>query len=208
MQTKGGELQRINELHASYLAYQYPLILPYGEDGYRPNIAHQDLDIFQDNKRNRLTIREWLAFRIQNRSFEAKTLLSSRRLFQQFLVDGYTMLESERLQWIRENQPKLKVSKYNSLTEVGEQSETHGSSTGKRVVLPSTYVGRRRFMDQLYYDGMAICSKVGFPDLFVTFTCNPNWPKIQRLLRPLGLKPQDRPDVISRIFKIKFDQLL
>ncbi|CAK8569863.1 unnamed protein product [Lathyrus sativus] len=26
MQTKGGELQRINVLHASYLAYQYPLI--------------------------------------------------------------------------------------------------------------------------------------------------------------------------------------
>ncbi|CAK8570203.1 unnamed protein product [Lathyrus sativus] len=64
MQTKGGELQRTNELHASYLAYQYPLIFPYGEDGYRPNIAHRDLDIFQDNKRNRLTIREWLAFRI------------------------------------------------------------------------------------------------------------------------------------------------
>ncbi|KAI5413928.1 hypothetical protein KIW84_058176 [Lathyrus oleraceus] len=189
MQTKGGQLWRINELHASYMAFQYPLIFPYGEYGYRPNIAHRDLDIFQGIKRNILTIREWLSFLIQNRSYEAKTLLSSRRLFQQLLVDGYTMIESERLQWIRQNQLKLRVSKYRSLNEGGDQ-------------------GGRRFMDQLYYDGMAICGNVGFPDLFITFTCNPNWPEIQRLLRPFYLKPQYRPDVISRIFKMKFDQLL
>lgn len=63
-------------------------------------------------------------------------------------------------------------------------------------------------MDQLYYDGMAICSKVGFPDLFITFTCNPNCPKIQRLFGPLNLKTQDRPDIIARPFKMKFDNLL
>ncbi|XP_058726583.1 uncharacterized protein LOC131597942 [Vicia villosa] len=208
MQTKGGRLQRINELHASYMAFQYPLIFPYGEDGYRPDVAHRDFPIYENNIRNRLTIREWLAFRIQNRLNEAKTLLSSRRLFQQFLCDGYTMLESEKLEWLRKNQPKLRVSKYKSLNEEGDQSQTQGSNIGKRVVLPSSFVGGRRFMDQLYYDGMAICSKVGFPNLFITFTCNPNWPEIQRVLGPLHLKPQDRPDIISRIFKIKFDQLL
>ncbi|XP_058783368.1 uncharacterized protein LOC131658046 [Vicia villosa] len=118
------------------------------------------------------------------------------------------MLESEKLEWLRKNQPKLRVSKYNSLNEEGEQSQNPGLSMGKRVVLPSSFVGGRRFMDQLYYDGMAICSKVGFPDFFITFTCNPNWPEIQRVLGPLHLKPQDRPDIISRVFKIKFDQLL
>lgn len=42
MQTQGGQLQRIDEFHASYLAYQYPLMFPYGEDAYRPNIAHRE----------------------------------------------------------------------------------------------------------------------------------------------------------------------
>ncbi|XP_058742571.1 uncharacterized protein LOC131615076 [Vicia villosa] len=107
MQTRGGRLQRINELHAAYMAYQYPLIFPYGEDGYRPDVAHRDLPVNENSMRNRLTIREFLAFRIQTRLNEAKTLLSSRRLFQQFLVDGYTMLESEKLEWLRKNQPKL-----------------------------------------------------------------------------------------------------
>ncbi|XP_058763549.1 uncharacterized protein LOC131636996 [Vicia villosa] len=118
------------------------------------------------------------------------------------------MLEGERLKWLRNNQSKLRVSKYNNLNPEGDETQTPGSSTGKRVILPSTYVGSRRFMDQLYYDGMVICGKVGFPDLFITFTCNPNWPEIQRALNPLNLKPHDRPDIIARLFEMKFDSLL
>ncbi|KAF1870858.1 hypothetical protein Lal_00030168 [Lupinus albus] len=63
-------------------------------------------------------------------------------------------------------------------------------------------------MDQLYFDGMAICSSLGFPNLFLTMTCNPNWPEIVRFLNPMGLKPHDRPDIISRVFKMKFEELL
>ncbi|KAI5404740.1 hypothetical protein KIW84_051774 [Lathyrus oleraceus] len=62
--------------------------------------------------------------------------------------------------------------------------------------------------DSLCYDGMAIYSKVGFPDLFITFTCNPNLPEIQRDLNPLKLKPRDRLDSIARVLKMKFDNLL
>ncbi|KAI5402984.1 hypothetical protein KIW84_050546 [Lathyrus oleraceus] len=206
----------------------YPLLFPYGEDGYRPNVRHRDkgtnirhfIDITQSEqnnkdipweeatKRNRLTIREWLAFRVQSRSNEAQTLLRSRRLYQQFLVDGFTMMESERLRWLRKNQSKLRVGKYHNLNEYNSNGETHGSNTGKRVVLPSSYVGSRRYMDQLYFDGMAICSYVGFPDLFITFTCNPNWPEIQCLLGYVHLKASDRPDIISRVFKMNFDELL
>ncbi|KAI5392584.1 hypothetical protein KIW84_077109 [Lathyrus oleraceus] len=228
VQKQCGELQRIDEYHTSYLGYHYPLLFPYGEDGYRPNVRHRDkgtnirhfTDITQSEqnnkdipweeatKRNRLTIREWLAFRIQSRSNEAQTLLRSRRLYQQFLVDGFTMMESERLRWLRKNQSKLRVGKYHNLNEYNSNGETHGSNTGKRVVLPSSYVGSRRYMDQLYFDGMAICSYVGFPDLFITFTCNPNWPEIQRLLGSVHLKASDRPDIISRAFEMKFDELL
>lgn len=77
IQTKGGQLQRIYEFHASYLAYQYQLIFPYDKDGYRSNITHRDLEFFYDKKRNRLTVREWIYFWIQSRSHEANTLLSS-----------------------------------------------------------------------------------------------------------------------------------
>lgn len=82
MQRQRGSLKRIGEFHSSYLPYQYPLIFSYGEDGYRPNVTHRDLDIFGDSPRNKLTIREWLTFRIQTRCEEGKTLLLSRILFQ------------------------------------------------------------------------------------------------------------------------------
>lgn len=150
METRGGKLTRIDEFHASYLAYQYPLIFTYDEYVYKPNVAHKDLEIFDDSKHNILTIREWLAFWIQSRSKEAKTLLSSRRLLQQFSIDGYMMLESERLTWLHKNQAKLRVSKYKNINEEGDESQTLGSSTGKRVVFPSSYVRSRRLVFQIY----------------------------------------------------------
>jgi hypothetical protein len=63
-------------------------------------------------------------------------------------------------------------------------------------------------MDALYFDGMAISAVVGFPDLFITFTCNPNWPEIQTLLQKDNLTSIDRPDIVSRVFKAKFDEFL
>jgi len=118
------------------------------------------------------------------------------------------MVESERLSFIRNNQNKLRVNKYCNLQESLDTGSTRGLHKGKRVILPSTFVGSPRYMDQLYFDGMAICSHVGFPDLFITLTCNSNWPKVRRLLTPLNLKATNRPDIMSRIFKLKFEQML
>jgi len=152
-------------------------------------------------------MREWFAFRLQCRSNEAQTLLHSRKLFQQFVVEGYTMVESERLSFIRNNQKKLRVDKFCNLQQSLDASTTKGLHKGKRVILPSMFVGSPWYMDQLYFDGMAICSHVGFPNLSITLTCNPNWPKIHRLLTPLNLKATDRPNIFSRVFKLKFKQM-
>ncbi|KAF1862622.1 hypothetical protein Lal_00013383 [Lupinus albus] len=184
METQSGQLKRIDELHASYLAFQYPLLFPYGEDGYRHDVCHRVRVDSHNRKRNRVT-----------------TIPS-------ILVDGYIMVESGRLSFIKRNQKKLRVDKYRNLSESQPTEQSQASNIGKRVILPSTFVGSRRYMDQLYFDGMAICGSVGFPDLFLTMTCNPNWPEIIRLLKPMGLKPHDRPDIISRVFKMKFEELL
>ncbi|GJV39781.1 ATP-dependent DNA helicase PIF1-like protein [Tanacetum coccineum] len=51
-------------------------------------------------------------------------------------------------------------------------------------------------------------SGVTIRDLFITFTCNPNWPEIARFVAEKGLKSDDRPDVITRVFKQKLDSLM
>ncbi|CAJ2663091.1 unnamed protein product [Trifolium pratense] len=164
-----GRLKRIDEFHPSYLAYQYPLIFPYGEDGFRRGTKLREDAHVQITKKNRLTIMDWLSFRIQTRQDEAQTLLSSRKLFQEFLVDGYTMMESERLSWITNNQSKLRVSKYRKLND----ENNAGGKQGKREVFylrmmltvvkgPTSYEDIRTVKGTLYDTFREACFASGF----------------------------------------------
>ena len=83
------------------MALQYLLLFPYGEDGYRSDIPCKNFDGTRSKKRESITMREYYAFRLQQRSREGNTLLLGLRLFQQFIVDAYTSIEEERLQWVR-----------------------------------------------------------------------------------------------------------
>ncbi|KAL3637470.1 hypothetical protein CASFOL_018638 [Castilleja foliolosa] len=48
-----GALRRMNELNVSYLALQYSLLLPYGEDGYTEDIPFTSRkNISENNQKN------------------------------------------------------------------------------------------------------------------------------------------------------------
>ncbi|GJT29014.1 DNA helicase PIF1, ATP-dependent [Tanacetum coccineum] len=146
LKREGGDLKQISELHPSYLALQYPLLFPYAQDGYRTDIYHRGVtDLTPTNKKTR-----------------------------QFLVDGYTMIESERMSYIRREQKDLRSETYSKLAKLAADPD----------------------------------SGVTIRDLFITFTCNPNWPEIARFVAEKGLKSEDRPDVITRVFKQKLDSLM
>ncbi|KAH0713167.1 hypothetical protein KY289_009126 [Solanum tuberosum] len=53
---------------------------------------------------------------------------------------------------------------------------------------------------------MALVQEFGRPDVFITMTCNPDWVEIQEQLR-LGQLPQDRPDLVTRVFRAKLQDL-
>ena len=89
------------------------------------------------------------------------------------------MIESQKLNYVRQNQQELRVDKYINLNVCNNGPETHGNEKGRRIILLSSFVGSRRYMEQLYFDGMPIGGHIGFPDLFLTLTCNPTWQKIQ-----------------------------
>ena len=89
------------------------------------------------------------------------------------------------------------------------RGDTDPITVGKRIVLPPSFTGSPRYMVQNYQDAMAICRWAGYPDLFLTFTCNPKWPKINHCLEFIeDLKYEDQPDIVARVFKIKLDKLL
>ncbi|XP_074277650.1 uncharacterized protein LOC141601280 [Silene latifolia] len=119
-------LKRINELHPSFMALQYPLLFPYGED------------------RN--------------------------------LVD---------------------IDKGNYV----------GATVGTRTILPATFTGCARYMQQNYQDEMAKCRWFGNPHLFITFTANPKWPEVESMLKYIkGQKAEVRADIVARVFKLKLRQ--
>lgn len=45
VQYKSNDLQRITELHPKFMAMQYPLLFPYGRDGY-----HEHIPLLQGEK--------------------------------------------------------------------------------------------------------------------------------------------------------------
>lgn len=198
-----GDFQRINELHAAYLPLQYPLLFPYGEDGYRDNIMHREETLITTKSKKRVSIREFVSYKLMFRENEKSHLLHASKLLQQFIVDTYTMIESQRLLWIRSHQKELRSDLYKGLSDALLNGETNAAATGKRVVLPSSFTGGARYMMGNYQDAMSICQTVGYPDLFITFTCNPAWPEIARICDKLNLDPCDCPQLLSRMFFMK-----
>ena len=72
----------------------------------------------------------------------------------------------------------------------------HNIDCGRMIILPSSFQGSPQNMQSHYQDAMAIVMAKGKPDLFITFTCNPNWPEISNNLAN-GEKANFRPDLVS-----------
>ncbi|XP_010527539.1 PREDICTED: uncharacterized protein LOC104804874 [Tarenaya hassleriana] len=201
-------LQRISEMHPRLMALQYPLLFPYGESGYHEGIQH----IAAENstvKRTHVTMREYYAYQLQTRLNEGNTLIRSGRLFQQYIVDAYTAIEQQRLRYIRNNQTKLRADLYSNVCDFVTRGESDAKKLGKRIILPSSFSGSPRYMIGKYQDAMAICRWFGNPDLFITMTANPKWLEIKEHLENSGnTSANDRPDIESRVFKMKLEELL
>ncbi len=134
------------------------------------------------------------------------TFTYGKRLYQEWVVDQYSKVEGQRLRWVHLNQTTLRVDQYKGMVDAMQQDKANNTNFGRMVVLPATFAGSARHMNQLYHDSMALVRKFGKPDLFITMTCNPNWPEILHELRP-GEEANDRPDLTSRVFNMKFNAL-
>ncbi|XP_010462780.1 PREDICTED: uncharacterized protein LOC104743390 [Camelina sativa] len=215
VEEKSGELQRISEIHPSYLALQYPLLFPKGEDGYRPGIRkgpgggkNKNKNPDTTNEKKCISMRQWFAFRIQERKNESHNLLMSKRLYQQFLVDAYTTIETNILTYLKLNQSTVRAANYDTVKDAANQGNTDLNAQGTKCYLPASFVGGPRYMRNMYLDAMTICKYYGFPDLFITFTCNPKWLELVRFCSARNLNTDDRPEIISRVFKMKLNSLM
>ncbi|KAL5723911.1 DNA helicase [Ranunculus cassubicifolius] len=199
IQTQGGHLLNVPDTTGFYDPLQYPLLHPYGQFGW-------DVQLHNQFAGSTLSCRAYYCYVLQIRPAQKSLLLNGRRLLQQYAVDTYVKISTQQLRYIRDNQVRLRAELYQGLQDSVANGETCASNIGRRVILPASYIGSPRDMHERYYDAMAIVQKFGKPDLFVTMTCNPKWEEIQRELEP-GQTAQDRPDVTTRIFHSKCEEL-
>ena len=114
--------------------------------------------------------------------------------------------ESERLRYFRFNQQKLRAKEYIHLRDA-IANNADAAQIGNSVILPSSYIGSPRHMQEYIQDALTYVREYGQPFLFITFTCNPKWPEITSLLLP-GQNAIHRHDITARVFSQKLKSLI
>ncbi|CAL1355837.1 unnamed protein product [Linum trigynum] len=114
-------------------------------------------------------------------------LFGLEKLFSIFVFDAYSSIELNMLAFLRYHQPQLRCEVYQGLQDAMARGDLDRDKMG-HIVLPGTYIGSPRYMQQLYHDAMAAVEFFGNPDLFITFTY--------------------KPKVVSRVFHAKLSILI
>ncbi|KAF1858643.1 hypothetical protein Lal_00044676 [Lupinus albus] len=154
----------------------------------------------------RITCREYYSYTLQISLNDRSLLLRPGRLLQQYVVDNYVIIEAGRLRWICQNQNNIRFEMYQGLQDALHVGEYNAINVGQRTVLASSFIVSHQDLTQRYEDGMAIVLNDGKPDIFLTMTCNPPWSEITSELQEFQT-PQDFPDLTTRIFRSKLEQL-
>ena len=218
LQYRGGGLKRIYETNASYQPSVYVLLFPHGEHGWHPGIPLSIADADQEeedredgfHRRQTMSLLEYFAYRLhpRNMDVESNHIFRSKALLQQWIVDGWAATDQRNLNYLRNNQRKLRVDLYKGLADaLAADVDLQLGEQGQRFILPSSYTGGSRFMFQIYQDSLAIARFCGKPDWFLTMTADPNSPEILAELLP-GQSAVDRPDLVARVFREKVRLLL
>ena len=172
-------------MHWSYDPTHYMLMFPRGEKGWAPQTiqlqpggsAQRSADVDREehgdgsgaeprNSSGRyVTSRQFYAYRLQVRpsgDSEYSWLHLFGRLLHQYIVDQYAKIESLRLMYLRNNQNEIRADLYRGIVDAAAgDADGTASHIGTRIVLPPTFVGGPRYMQQQYQNSMAIVRKYG-----------------------------------------------
>ncbi|CAN1257711.1 ATP-dependent DNA helicase PIF1 [Linum perenne] len=96
---------------------------------------------------------------------------------------------------------------YATPTKKGSTGDLDSRNLG-HIIVPATFTGGVRYMQQLYQDAISICQYHGNPDLFITFTCNAQWPELVNAFKDIvGTRTEDKPMLVARVFKMRLSLL-
>jgi hypothetical protein len=111
----------------------------------------------QPAQRKKITTREWACYHMHDRNPASHALfVYGKRLYQEWVVDQYSKVESQRLFYIRNNQGPLRAAIYAGVADAVANNDANIDNLGRLIVLPSSFTVGQRHIAQLYQDSMAI----------------------------------------------------
>jgi len=69
-----------------------------------------------------------------------------KRLYQEWVVDQYSKVESQWLFYIGNNQGPLRVAIYGDVADAIANNDANINNMGRLIVLPSSFIGGHRHM--------------------------------------------------------------
>ncbi|XP_070037633.1 uncharacterized protein [Nicotiana tomentosiformis] len=171
-------------------------------------LLDMEADILQKGKqkRNNISCREYYCYKFQMRDNKENIILYSGRLFQQYSVDEFIKVETQRLDFSSFNEDLFRVDVLQGIVDILRLGEREASKIEKQNFLPTSFTGGPRDMCQRYMDAIALVQYFGKPDIFLTMICNPSWPEIKQHLL-LTDETQNRPDLVSHVFRAKVEEM-
>ncbi|XP_037871618.1 uncharacterized protein LOC119629558 [Bombyx mori] len=208
LQARDDTLTRVPDTHKFYDALQYPIIFSKGQEGYHFQVPQINPVTGLPLHNKKVSCMDFYAYNMMIRENNFNIVQRCKQLANQFYVDMYVKVESERLRYISLNQTKLRAENYIHLQDaVANDANLNPNNLGRMVILPSSFVNSPRYLHEYTQDAFVYVRTHGRPDLFVTFTCKPAWPEIVNQLMP-GQSAIDRHDVVARVFRLKVKKLM
>ena len=198
----GSQFNRIDKTHPAYMPLHYVLFFPTGQPGWGWTLQKSNAE---KSIRKRITHRAHARYWLYMRRNMFNPILAGTRLGQQYVVDNWAIIDQEQLDFIRNRQDNIRSDLYQGVVDALTDCDDL-NDIGKRIILPSSYMGSDRFMQRLYQNSMAIVRHFGKPTLFITFTANPHWPELIAALD--GALAQDRPEIVARVFNVKREDFM
>jgi hypothetical protein len=89
----------------------------------------------------------------------------------------------------------------------GNIYDSHSRTHSKRTFLSENLHGSRRHLRKCAVNALQIVSEFGLPTIFLTVTCNAQWPELICALPP-GQTAFDNPAISTLVFKKRLESLL
>ena len=212
---------QVSTLTGLYEQLQYPCLFPDGNFGwdlfFKQQCGTTQMCYYRFQICYRLALRENIKFDNLTELFDASKddypprppsyahWTMTNRLFNEYLVDMYSRMVDERIFMWRSSTIQNRIASYREYDEC--INDSRDTTDIGRVYLPANVNGSYRKSRMQVHNALHLVNKKGKTHFFVTLTCNPLWPDIQRQLHK-DQKWNDRPDVVCRVFKQRLEDFL